>query len=327
MPQVSVIMPVYNAERYIEETLEGVFAQTFQDFELIVVNDGSTDGTEQRLAKYRDRITYLVQERRGPSAARNRALQIVRGSLIAFLDADDLWLPTKLEKQVAFAQSHPEYGIITTDTLWFDENGVTRPSAKSLYPIKNGYVLKELLFDNWIGASAAMVRRECFDWGITYDEEPGVFGEDWLVWMQIAAHYPVYFIDEVLAKHRVHRHSFSHQNAEAQFRNLFRNLEKLQKTIPQLAARPELVRAAAFRIAWRRGWYDLRRLEIRSARDKFWRALGYKPFRPKVWALLAATYTPLVVLRGLKQVVKALRDTFALRDEARESLSRSLRGD
>ena len=96
-PLVSVIIPTYNSAGYIEEALESVFEQTLQDFEIIVVDDGSTDGTGEVLRKYGDRIRYIYQENNGPASARNGGIRVARGEYIAFLDADDLWVSTKLE--------------------------------------------------------------------------------------------------------------------------------------------------------------------------------------------------------------------------------------
>jgi glycosyltransferase involved in cell wall biosynthesis len=307
MPTVTVIIPTHNDGAFIEGALESVLNQTFRDVEIIVVNDGSTDDTEQRLAKFRDRIIYHSQDCRGPSVSRNWAIRVAQSPLIAFLDADDLWLPSKLERQVRFALDNPQFGIITTDVEWFNEGGVINPSLKSRYPISNGFVLKELLFDNWITTSAAMVRRECFASAGWFDEEPGVFGEDWMMWVRIAARYPVQFLDEVLTRRRVRSASFERRNAEAQFQNLFRNLEKLRSTVPELASRPDLFREAAYRICVGRGMYDLQELNTSAARKKIRRALRYFPLRPHSWILFGATLLPARLLRAIKSARRRVK--------------------
>lgn len=307
MPTVTVIIPTHNDGAFIEGALESVLNQTFRDVEIIVVNDGSTDDTEQRLAKFRDRIIYHFQDCRGPSASRNWAIRAAQSPLVAFLDADDLWFPSKLERQVRFALGNPKYGIITTDVEWFNEGGVTNPSLKSRYPISNGFVMKQLLFDNWITTSAVMVRRECFGLAGWFDEEPGIFGEDWLMWVKIAAQYPVQFLDEVLTRRRVRSTSFEQRNAEAQFQNLFRNLEKLRSAIPELASRPDLFREAAYRICMRRGMNDLQELNTSAARKKIKQALGYFPLRLKSWILFGASLLPtrlLLAIKNTRRIVK-----------------------
>jgi glycosyltransferase involved in cell wall biosynthesis len=305
MPTVTVIIPTHNDGAFIEEALESVLNQTFRDFDIIVVNDGSTDDTEQRLANYRGRIMYQYQECRGPAASRNWAVRATRSPLVAFLDADDLWLPSKLEKQVRFAQANPSFGIITTDVEWFNEYGVANSSLKSRYDISNGFVLEQLIFQNWISTSAAMVRRECFGRAGWFDEDRGVFGEDWMMWVQIAAQYHVQFLDEVLTRRRVRPNSFEQRNAEAQFQNLFRNLEKLRSTIPQLSIRPELFREAAYRICLARGKEDLRLLNTAGARNKFRRAVGYFPFHPQPWIFFIASLLPTRLLRLAKRALRA----------------------
>jgi len=300
MPQVSVIIPVYNGEKYIEEALESVFTQTFQDFEVIVINDGSTDGTEQRLAKYFPRIRYLLQDNQGQSASRKVGLELAKGSLIAFLDADDVWLPKKLERQVEFTHTHPEYGIVTTDQECFRGDEVVCPSYKGLFEIANGFILEKIIFGHWISASAALIRRECFDKVEFYSSEPPEFSEDWLMWMQIAAYYPVHFIDEVLVRRRLHAANASYQREEGQFQSLLRNLEILREKIPQLKARPDLINEAAFRICFNRGLGDLRAVRLPRAREKLRRAVGYKPYSFKALLLLAVSYLPSSVLGAIK---------------------------
>lgn len=304
MPQVSVIVPVYNGEKYIEEALESVFAQTFRDFDVIVVNDGSTDGTEERLGKYRGRIIYISQPNMGQSASRRKGLAAGSGPLIAFLDSDDLWLPKKLERQAAFAQAHPEYGIVSTDVLSFNATGVVSPTLRKTYSISNGFVVEKLLFGNWIPPSAALVRRECFDVVRNFDLPPPEHGEDWLMWMQIAAHYPVYFIDEVLVKRRVHAESVSSRDSERSMEHFFRNLEIMRNHIPQLSARPELIDECAFRICLKHGLYHLHALECQRARTYSRKALGFKSYSMWAWILFLVSFAPAWLVGAVKKMVK-----------------------
>jgi len=308
MPKVSVIIPVYNCEKYIAQTLDSVFSQSLQDFEVIVVNDGSTDRTEEVLSKYRQRITHLQNDHRGPASSRNRGLDVARGSHIAFLDADDLWHPAKLEKQLAFAEKHPEYGIITTDAANFDETGILDVSTAAFHKfIPSGDVLEHLLFDNWIGTSCAMIRRACFEKVGGFDEERFVWGEDWIMWMRVAAEYPVYFIDEVLVQYRMHSQGYSRANLEKHYRDLLYDLDKLERTVPRLAARPDLVREAKYRLSVKSGWDDLQGLQLEGAKDKLRRAVNYKPYDAPAMLLLGLAHFPPRLLSGLKSMLKAGR--------------------
>lgn len=122
-PLVTCIVPVYNGERFLHEALESIMSQTLQSIEITVVDDGSTDGTAAVAGKYANRIRYLHQPNSGPPAARNLGLQTACGDLIAFLDADDLWYPEKLERQVIYLQIHPEIDVLFAHAVnfWMDE--------------------------------------------------------------------------------------------------------------------------------------------------------------------------------------------------------------
>jgi glycosyltransferase involved in cell wall biosynthesis len=309
MPRVSVIVPVYNGQEYIAATLETAFAQTFQDFEVIVIDDGSTDRTEASLERFRDKITLLKNTHKGPASSRNLGLEASRGSLIAFLDSDDFWLPEKLERQVSIAGSHPEYGIITTDMAKFNAAGIIQPSCAALGPpIPSGYVLERLLFDNWIGTSCAMVRRECFEKvGKFADDSVALGKDDWNMWMRIAAQYPVYYLDKVLVHYRVHPQSFSDQDPEKVLAGWLAQLDWFEESIPQLRVQHELMQEARFRFCWRIAWDVLRALDPEGARDKLRRALRYCPYSAKAWSALAITHLPMPVLRFLKSTARAAR--------------------
>src|SRR5262245_57535681 len=117
MPEVSVIIPAYNAGRTISAALQSVFAQTFRDFEVIVVDDGSTDDTAARVAEWSKAIHYVRQRNRGPAHARNEGVARAKGRLIAFLDADDIWFPRKLQRQVLYFDRFPATGLLHAATL------------------------------------------------------------------------------------------------------------------------------------------------------------------------------------------------------------------
>jgi glycosyltransferase involved in cell wall biosynthesis len=127
-PLVSVIIPVYNGEKYLAEALDSVAAQDYTPLETIVVDDGSTDGTAQ-LAQARPEVRYIYQTNQGGGGARNTGLAAATGDFIAFLDADDVWLPGKLHAQVAYLLAHPEVGIVFTRMESFLEPGATWPAG------------------------------------------------------------------------------------------------------------------------------------------------------------------------------------------------------
>jgi glycosyltransferase involved in cell wall biosynthesis len=126
-PRVSVIIPAYNAEAFIGECLDSVLRQTYQDFEIIVVNDGSSDATESALRPYRDRIVYVAQENRGVSAARNTAIGLAHSEFVAFLDADDYWLPDFLERQVPLLEKQAAAALVCSDVYLLAAGEVVQP--------------------------------------------------------------------------------------------------------------------------------------------------------------------------------------------------------
>ena len=123
MPKVSVIIPTYNCAHYLGQAIESVIGQTFRDFEIIVLDDGSTDNTSEIAGKYGNAIRYIRQANGGLPAARNRAIEASTGEFVALLDSDDWWAPTKLRRQLDFMAWHPEYVIAQTEEIWI-RNGV-----------------------------------------------------------------------------------------------------------------------------------------------------------------------------------------------------------
>ena len=129
--RVSVVIPAYSVAGFLEETLQSVFAQTMQPFEILVINDGSPDSPalERMLAPYLDRIRYLVQENQGPSAARNRGLDAATGDLIAFLDGDDVWLPGYVAQQIEYLRAHPADDLVYCNAIFLWGFDLCRPGV------------------------------------------------------------------------------------------------------------------------------------------------------------------------------------------------------
>ena len=211
-PRVSVIIPTYNCKEYVCEAVDSVLNQSFKDFELIIVNDGSTDGTEQVLKKYfegfSDKIKYIEQENKGISAARNIGIQTSSGEFIAFLDADDLWLPEKLATQIVVFDTNPNIGFVHTNTYGFGGLSGTYLNRYWMSPeqIKkhSGYIFFEHYFRNIrITVSTVMIRRECLDKVGIFDEYLSLLGcEDRDLFLRILWQFEAIYVDEPLAKYR-----------------------------------------------------------------------------------------------------------------------------
>lgn len=204
-PKVSVIIPTYNRKDYVQEAINSVLAQTYQDFELIVVDDGSEDGTGEALKRFGSQIRYVYQENQGESAARNRGIRVASGRLVAFLDSDDLWLPHKLERQVAYLDAHPDVALVCSSVLPIDSNGqILDRETEGKYQLPEGKVSFETVFWNCpVNASTVLAKREALVQAGLFDMTMR-WGEDWDMWARLALRALIAFIPEPLAYCRVH---------------------------------------------------------------------------------------------------------------------------
>jgi glycosyltransferase involved in cell wall biosynthesis len=191
----SVIIPTFNRAAFLREAIDSVRAQTEKDFELIVVDDGSTDDTRALVAEYGDRIRYFVQPNAGVSAARNLGIRHARGKFIAFLDSDDLWLPKKLARQMQWMAAHPNLLLCYTDEVWI-RRGV-RVNQKLIHAKAGGWIYPLCLPRCIISPSSVLLRREVFDAVGWFDEQLPVC-EDYDLWLRAASRFEVGFIPELL---------------------------------------------------------------------------------------------------------------------------------
>jgi len=200
MAKVSVIIPTYNNSDCVAQAIESVLAQTYRDLEIIVVDDGSTDGTAAVLERFGDRIVYVRQAHRERSAARNNGILHSSGEYVAFLDADDLWLPHKLAAQVPQMDAHPSAGLTYARARSY---GPRRRWARAWgllgYPPRRGQpAFASFALSNRIPLLTAMVRRRCLDDVGMFDESL-TYIEDWELWLRLSARYEVCYSPEVLA--------------------------------------------------------------------------------------------------------------------------------
>jgi glycosyltransferase involved in cell wall biosynthesis len=230
-PLVSVVIPAYNVAWCIGRAVDSVLAQDYRAREVIVVNDGSTDGTLAVLEAYHGAITLIDQENRGMSAARNVAIRNARGAYIAFLDADDRWLPEKLSRQVDLMESRPEIGFCSTTARVEDGEG----KILNLWRCHHGTteMLTTLFAENAAiagGCSAVMVRKQLFDRVGLFDESLRGF-EDPDLWMRLAAVSGYQCIDETLAVILRREKSVS-RNLDAMRVSTLRSMRKNRVLLP-----------------------------------------------------------------------------------------------
>lgn len=208
MPKVSVIMPAHNAAAFIKGAIESVLSQDYDNLELIIVNDGSTDDLEKVLKDYMDdkRIRYIASANRGVSHAINTGLESANGDYICFLHADDIFLPGRIRKQVIALESHPECGISYTNESYFLEEASR--VIESPYFHFGGDIFYFLKRNNFIHMSTAMFRRKIFDIA-RFDENLGCH-EDWDIFLKLSARRIKFlYLDEVLASICVHPKSLT----------------------------------------------------------------------------------------------------------------------
>ena len=196
MANVSVVIPTHNRSSLIKQAIDSVLNQTDPPREVLVVDDGSNDDTQKQLATYGDRIRAIYQPRGGVAAARNQAFQVAVGEWIGFLDDDDVWLPTKLERQMALVQQKPELGLVHSGDYAVDDN-LTILYPRTISPESRGDVFERLLMGNFIFQSCVMIRRDVLE-EVGYMDPSLRFAPDWDLWLKITAGYPTDFVAEAL---------------------------------------------------------------------------------------------------------------------------------
>lgn len=272
----------------IGDAVGSVLAQTFEDLELIVVDDGSTDNTGETVARFRDsRVHYVYQENRERSAARNTGIRLAGGQYVAFLDSDDVWLPEKLALQVPLLDEHPNVGLVYCGAYKTLEGRIiSKMRAKH-----EGRVVRPLLVlgNDVVGgtASVTVVRRECFD-RVGYFDESCVPVEDWEMWLRVAARYDISFVPQYLVEYRQHQAGTQRQS-ENQVEGIRIIVEKIL-TNPELQADVDPVRNRVKSFGYHlMGIYCCNANNLGPARQWFVKAIRCYPYQKGSWFRLACS--------------------------------------
>ena len=230
-PLVSVIVPTFNRAHVLNRTLDSILAQTFRDYEVVIIDDGSTDGTRSLVEPYLDGnpITYLYQENKGVAQARNTGVENSHGSYLAFCDSDDFWLPEKLEKQLRLFTS--DIAIVFSDAYIFSD--VSQPKAKmcELMPPCRGDTYVSLLRENFIVTSSVVVRKELMQ--RPFSALPVC--EDWQMWLAVARQGLFDYVEEPLVYYYEHAQGLSNYKAllvESRLRVRIEELAFLNRATP-----------------------------------------------------------------------------------------------
>ncbi len=247
-PLVSVVITCYNYGPYLRSCLESVLSQTYDYYEIVVVDDGSTDCTEEIMSGYlaHPRITFIRQENRGQAVAKNVGISQARGDFVAFLDADDLWCAEKLGKQILCFDKR-EVGVVYCRSKFMDESGgeldyeVTGPYLQP----RRGMVTRWLFYDNFVPFSSSVVRKECFDKLGAFDETLKM-GIDWDLWLRISTAYQFDYVDERLIYYRVGHQGQMSKNEPERHRCSDRIMDKFLRSFPHSLSTMDLKKSMAY---------------------------------------------------------------------------------
>lgn len=222
MPELSIIMPLYNTEMYVAQAIQSLLSQTYTDFELIIVDDGSTDKSLEIVKSFKDSRIKIMrnQQNQGIVFSRNRGLKEAVGEYIAPFDSDDIAMPDKFRKQIDFLKTHPDFGLIGSWIKMIDENGKFIKKKWRLFA-KPEEIPAQLLFRNYFAQSSVVIRREALP--VSGYENGFSFGEDYRMWIDIAKKYKMWNYPECLLLYRVHSKNTTSININ--------NIEKHEKMI------------------------------------------------------------------------------------------------
>lgn len=284
-PSVSVVIATYNRARFLPETIGSILQQRFRDFELIVVDDGSTDETRQVLQSYGDQIRFFYQENRGPAAARNLGIRNARGRWISIQDSDDLSTADHLETLFGFAEKHPDYGMVFANGAYLGGPEHNRdtiiPPNKSHRLAQDGVRLVDLFDKSIVRLQAALLSKKCFQDIGGHDESLRICMDLDLAF-RIFMRYPVAYLDKVVFLYRKHEGNIGRNQGLRLVENI-RVIEKLVREFPQtkelLGARRVARRTAYryYRLAKGR-WKDG---DQRGAREALREAVALRPLSLK----------------------------------------------
>jgi len=303
-PEVSVVIAAYNAARFIDETLNSVETQDHRSFEIIVVDDGSTDGTGEIVTSRHPGVRCLRIPNSGQPAARNTGIRAARGAYVAFLDADDRWLPGKLVRQMALVR---ERGV-----AWVYGDAITVSAAGSVLgrmgrrrPLQEGDILRPLLLTNFIPSVTPLVRRDVFETVGGFDERPGMsLSEDWNMWLRVAGRFEAACIRDVLGVQVEHPQSMT--ATSDRMANLEPELAIVEATLAAHGGRvADLASRARQQVYYRAALRLLATGDRLRARTAIGRGLGHAVSGGAL-ALMAATYVPAPVARAAHRVVRRM---------------------
>ncbi|MBN1230667.1 MAG: glycosyltransferase family 2 protein [Anaerolineales bacterium] len=307
MPRVSVVIPTYNRADLILETLDSVFRQSYRDYEIVVVDDGSTDDLKSVLQPYiqNGRIKYVYQENAGLPAARNTGIRHSKGEWIAFLDSDDLFTPDKLKRQIEYLDAHPEAVFLHSFFSKFDNQGNDLGVRDTSF--YQGLIYPQMLleWDVLMASPCVVARRDVFEEAGYFDETLH-WAEDLDMWRRVSRIHPFHIIPEPLAKIRVHTSMSSDKTHEAEAFMIY--LEKAFAEDPSLSDDLKKKAVANMYINVANNLLGTGgREQIRIARRHCWQAIRREPTSWQAYTAFLLSLIPLSLRKVLIIIYRRMR--------------------
>jgi glycosyltransferase involved in cell wall biosynthesis len=300
--KVAVVLPCYNSAKYLARALDSVLAQTYSGVRFYVIDDGSTDETANILKRYLDHGLAVFQEHEGQAAARNRGIRMSDEPYIAFLDADDYWLPQKLERQIAPLRQNPNVGMVCSDCVTLKGGQSESSYFENASVPRTGKLFARLARECFIFTPTVLVRRECLE-QVGYFNESLVVSEDFNLWLRIAARWEIAVIPEVLAVRDARPEGLSlSTRPEIYLQNGIAALENVESICHRLspAERHALQRAIAERY-YVYGSHLLAGGFRSESRTKLTEALNRHPAHWRAWVKLGLSFLPVAAFRRLME--------------------------
>ena len=278
-PLVSIITPVYNGSQYLSEAIESALAQTYKNFELLIVNDGSTDNSADIIRPFLkdSRIIYIEQKNAGVAAARNTALKQARGKYIGFLDQDDLWLNNKLELQITALEKDGSLALVHSRQDFIDSHG--NKKKYDWITEGEGYCFRENFIKNRIAVLTVLIRKKIID-EIGFFNEQLSGADDYEMWLRVTLKYPIKYIDQSLAFYRFHDNNVSKDS----FRMTITDLKTINTILSEHPEATDIagkhtVRARLYELHHQLGaWYSWYDQDFYKGRKHYWLAISNNPF-------------------------------------------------
>jgi len=300
-PRISVVIPAYNSRAYIPDAIDSVLGQTYRDFEIIIVDDGSSDAIGDLIGSRYPDARCLQIEHGGPSRARNTGIRNARGEFIAFLDADDIWLPTKLEKQMEYFERHPDVAMVFTENNYFDDSGTIDYSFKlDKRILMKGNVPANIFLYSGVATPTVIVRKTVLDEVGYFDEELSI-AEDDNLWIRIASKHEIGLIDEILVKVRKNHVSLTRDIVDV-IRGVEKNIELLKKKYRCFdESMQSIIEKKISVIHNNLGYYHFIKNELKSARVEYAKSIRHDPRNLNSYRYLILSFLPPGLINAMRR--------------------------